>query len=80
MAPAYLLPHDKTKTDGDKRRTGGGLIRSLNHVSATCKAAFNANACAHHARAEDGKPQPAATIASPQGWMLRTSGGITMGS
>lgn len=36
----YLLPHEKTKPDGDKRRTGGGLMRSLNHGSATCEAAF----------------------------------------
>ena len=40
LAPAYLLPHEKTKTDGDKRRTGGGLMRSLHHGSATCEAAF----------------------------------------
>lgn len=39
-APAALLPQDKTKTDGDKHRAGGGLIRSLSHVIATCKAAL----------------------------------------
>lgn len=37
-APAHLLSCDKTKTDGDKHRTGGGLIRSLNHVIVTCRA------------------------------------------
>lgn len=40
LAPAYLLPHDKTKTDGDKRRTGGGLMRSLNPARATCEVAL----------------------------------------
>lgn len=40
MAPAYLLPYDKTKTDGDKGGTGGDFIRSLTRASATCKAAL----------------------------------------
>lgn len=39
-AAAAPLPWDKTKSDGDKHRAGGGLIRSLSRGIATCKAAL----------------------------------------
>lgn len=61
-APAHLLPRDKTKTDGDKHRTGGGLIRSLNHAIATCRAILIQMLAPTTAERD---------IHLPQGWMYK---------